>query len=652
MSLYFGIPSSNRLSTPEFSSLGLNLRKVDRISLLAIRVARSRPTSKFLMGGFASILPQVITAKTLGFPIPVCSKFLTQIATMDPIKDFDTYASFVTTDELSAKTMNDLDLAKKDPGGKYQFGYVTRNKVMASRVKDIVSAIGMKNLHPDNGVRGQGLCPFAIRATLALSKIALGYLSSQVTSQYVTNEEKDGVDWFVSALVRSSDNIKTGTEFDLIEEVLHAKPSVMTSLGFPAFEEKVDIVRCTGVEHASIFVKADNVLENTAHCFRFVKGALPCDTSFMGDLLFENFADLFDTDHSKASSKIDSILRHLPAICRTAIGQELLHIWVSISMAIRSSGFLRCVLDSSDAFLGTILQTREPLWIGENIVMPVDGNNVRTTLSSWMTRDKARASVAAFLSALPMRTGDKAPKALTANDLSTYSDLLTEIQRRKKASSLTDSVETCLNFLGYENKELAATEENITLALTNIAQKLYPTSGVVTKTLFLYHSLLVSSNLSIFGYKSVSFINPSGKKVDLYKERANDPHAKEMKKILKQKPVLAKKGKRSFESMEEEVPFWDRLCVSRVDIEQACKDFDVILATHRIFQLASYDTKILGNVDVHPFAKGESMMLTALRSFGGVEADFERSEKRPKYEEAKQMGEQIGSEDVGERDMW
>jgi hypothetical protein len=214
---------------------------------------------------------------------------------------------------------------------------------------------------------------------------------------------------------------------------------------------------------------------------------------------------------------------------------------------------------------------------------------------------------------------------------------MNEIMKRFRLE-VTDEVRVLIRAARFPHTDLAASSENIAICLRQIAENSLPSSFFVTEHIFRSVDYSIAANLSIFGHQSISFMNTGGKLIDLWSVKGDDPNTKTKKKISIQELVQAKKGKKKYIQKDEEVYFWDRVVVSRVPIDMAITDFLTVKKTHKIAQLQSYDTKIVGNTEIHSSKSGENEILDQLRAFGGVEEDFEKVVKKAKFEEAPVIG--------------
>jgi hypothetical protein len=209
---------------------------------------------------------------------------------------------------------------------------------------------------------------------------------------------------------------------------------------------------------------------------------------------------------------------------------------------------------------------------------------------------------------------------ITGGEVATFGQFVDEISKRARAAagSVDGRVQVALaamNETGIHGL-LVASPENISNAIINMVEgRLHTSGGFFNPSLLTHPSLAVSTNLSAFGHKSISFINQGGIAKDLYQDSNDDPNkGKFIKRMVKVKGQKAKGGVTEASRMEE-VPFWHFIRVSRVETDLAISDWLNVVANHRILQLEANDGKLLGNVDTHPMPAG-GQILTALRLVG------------------------------------
>lgn len=622
MSQILGIPTSNRQSAPSFARIGENYRKANTMQELAIHVCR--PLMTFFYAGFLNIIPWLIlSAFSPGYQTinrPIDKDFFYALDTfMVP----DHYLVFVTSAQLPSDQAKKLNLVERTPGGKHKWGYITTKRMAVTKVVDLwkqIKKLGV-DVETSQGISGSGFTINAVKSILAIGRIVRAFLLAQPGSPSSTPLTSSSI-FKAETVVVSTSSTVTAPQWDENDSTVFLVPDDGSF---------VDDDSCSFVRREStraiqeVFVKVDTISEaGPAHLFRYVPYTLPADTTFYASLVYKHFSHLFAPDSKAAKSIIEGLVNPIGYLSTVAEGNQLLFILYVISLTIDCGGFLQVVMDG-DILLGCAMFTGQHLWRGEYLVAPVDADSIRTTVSQWITSTKARSVVAGFLSELPTTAGGKS--TINEGHISTPKDLVKEIMRRTRPVALLDEVRNVLPYLGYSFDFLEASSKNIASILANIHHSSLPENFAITEHIFLYANCYIVANLSSFGTRSISLMNVGGKMIDIYVDAKDDPNNKATKKVIKQTLGTAKKGKKIMRDEEVEVRFWDRICVSRVPIEQALRDFEAFKDTKRISQLTVYDSRSLGNIDIHPLEKFDDELLEAIRLFGADKEYFESRKK-------------------------
>jgi len=631
MSIFLGAPASTKSASIEFSQRGELYRKVDRIDLLDIRITKPlyRCASDFLV--FLSQLPWFLMSvydqkvQVLGYAL------ITPLAMANPWFDFEITLALAFTSALPASLVLTKKLMAKSPGNssKASHGYISE-PMKISAVKSFVADLPKGDFLSDTGVSGQGLHIASVTSLLFLLRLINVFIHGQQEEDMSIGDIDDKT--HCGAEVGTISN--EGKE-DILTRVSDEK--WMTS---PAILERIGVtqtMRCEMVllnkQKMNAHVSSpDRIPEEQGHPFVFVPFTMPNDAKYYGDVVMRYFPAFISTSEDVLSKGVDRLRSSIPLLCRTLAGQVALFLLFGIDMAIQSGGILHVIKDQGSV-LGMILYTSQPLHIGNILRRSVDADSIRDTVSQWMTQTGALDGVAKLLSGLTLRSDGQTKKTLNRSQISTAPKFLAELAKRNSPFSLDASDIVNISALEYDSfKPQNCSSENIAACFTRIAEGRMPDNCLISSSLFT-DDIVVSANLSVFGYTSVSLVNPGGKKIALYAVKSEDPMMGKTKEVLVQSLVMAKKGKRKFAETKETVQFWDRICVSRVPISKAIKDLELIREKHYLYQLSAYDSKILGNVDIHPVSGGDSELLGAIRNFGGKKEDFEDVSKKVRYEE-------------------
>lgn len=469
-----------------------------------------------------------------------------------------------------------------------------------------------------SGVAGQGFSINATAAFLALNCLANALLNTQIsdTDTDGPSNTQPGVGYVD---VEQSIDEDMRPTFEGSKIVMGENWFKKYDLEIPTESATFSVLMCPPQRPEYFVTSAAKLTDKYCHAFQFVLGCMPPDSEFIGDFLYTNFPLLFHEDPEISNIIMKNICDNLLPIVRHGVGQAILHVILSLSIAFRCGGVCKVIMDST-SLLGTVIAVRDKdqvLSLQGITYRPLSGPSLTSCLDSWMTSSSARDTIAAALSNMIVLSGSK-KVIITRDDIKEFSDLCSEIRKRARISSFSEDLLMAIGRARYDHTFLSGSEEHITLCLTQIASKVIPSTSYVTKTLFQQDDTVLAANLSLFGPSSISFLNPGGKSINLYLNADDDPLHKKKKEITVQRPILGKKGKRKYEEVKSEVFAWDRLTVSRVSIENAVKDMITIQSIHKIHQVQAYDNQILGNVDVHDIREGRSDMLDALRRFGAT----------------------------------
>jgi hypothetical protein len=625
--------------------MGLQYRKMSTIRELEMRV--TAPLYPLSLSSFFQATPYRMASYSLGAPVVYNRKlFSFALSALPPMKDVRIHIAFAAERPLSADLIISRALKFQVPGGRYSYGYHTTAPISFSELQAYMDPIKDSPIVHTSGVYGKGFTPRAAASFITLSRLVRCYLESQPMPE---------MDEIFDTVIEEKNCIGTATISAALDDT--ALPNI-TGDGEVSIGEKwlTDLTINVGTEHDVVYKlkcpmqfissQPGSVPEFTGHPIRFVPGSMPADQRFFGDLLYGPFSLVFNHLASKSKISVKTITDNLLQISRDAHGQELLHLMLTIHLALSCMGTCTAVMDDKGRLLGSILYTGQPIWVGDNLVSPVLDTNIRASVSDWMTSQAARGIIARKLSDRKMLKGEPAVP-ITAESIESHIQLATEISQRSRFSTVSGTFLSAIRLAGYDHVSLPASEENIALALRNIAARTIPNTFWVSDRLFLESDFVVTANLSIFGPSSVSFYNPGGKLVDIYFDKEDDPNAGKKKRIVHQEVVSGKKNRVKVATTEKEVFYWDRLCISRVGLEEAVKDFRTLRETCRITQVQTYDTKILGNLDVHPISGGSSELLMALRTFGGDERKFAKVKTREPFKEAGTVGVEAEDSDDG-----
>jgi hypothetical protein len=310
-------------------------------------------------------------------------------------------------------------------------------------------------------------------------------------------------------------------------------------------------------------------------------------------------------------------------------GSEYLFYLLILDMAVKCGGYIEVVKDKGK-LLGAVLFTSSALWKGDELLDPTPADEIRGVVGSWMTTDAALSVVCDVLSSLDLVSSSGSKKKVTVKDINTIGKLCKEINLRQRIKSVPRDLLEAIKHLRFEGNQHKATASNIAYVLRRIASNEFPDYAHVTEDLFTHPNTFIAANLSAFGPSSISFINTGGAPVPIYSVAGDDPNVSKKVKIFVQTPITGKKGKKAFREEEQELPFWHRICISRVSIAQAIVEFDSFLASKKIAQLTVSDAKSYGNIEIHNLSASDEL-LPALRLFGGKKEDFEERSFKPAF---------------------
>jgi hypothetical protein len=642
MSVFLGIPSDSRSASQVFSSIGENYRKADRMEDLKIR-ARVCVDASYTFLSYLMLLPWYLSSAASGHPQILGVDIQFALSSVAPFLDFEVGIALACTSAILSSVVDHYHLISKSVGqnSKANYGYVGR--VQLTQLKKLVQSVGQEKIRFSSGVQGQGMSPNAVLSALAMSRIIGIYVTTQMRRSYSNETMKTDTD---SGFIRTKISVAADGE-DYIEthdDKWVVNQETFERLGLTA-TTNYEVIRYEPVStNISTEATPSQCAERTGHPIIFTPFSLPGDGEYFADRLYRYFSAFFSFDYEKARISCQTIADSVPLISRSVEGQMILFLMYSVFLSIESGSRLQIIKDEARV-LGVILITLQPLMIGRNLVAPVLGKDMRQTLSTWTTLDQALDVVAKSLSERSM-VDDSPKRTITGYNINTFKDLMLELTKRRQATSLPSSVLQALRAISYDNfVPLSCTTENVAKCFLNCAGLSVPSNCWINETL-LTRNPVIAANLSVFGPSSISLLNPGGKKIDLYIDKTEDPLAGKKKEIVVQTIVPGKKGKRRVDEKKETVAAWDRLCLSRVPVLKAIEDYRTVQKLHTIHQLSTYDTKILGNVDVHPISGGDNELLAAIRFLGGTKAFFDaQAPVKQKFVPLEPVGEEMSDDE-------
>jgi len=646
MSVHFGLSTSNRQASLDFAAKGLNIRKVNEFAAMEMRVIS--PQLPFQISTFYTTIPYVMASAHLQHPLVIGKPlFGFSMNQLSNYKDGSSVISFATPAPLNDTLIRKHSLIFKNPGGKYSSGYYTQHPIEFSDLADFAVDFPNTLVHRSSGVTGIGLSLKAASGLITLGRLVSWFLVTQLPVDYLPSRPSiDGGRGFIETTLAESMDENAKVEVVSIEEEEILSIGSVTATTFDInTTDLYGVIRQTTLNQDAFWVHPDNLPPHDGHVFEFVESSLPADKRMVRDILVSHFSTLFSTDGDRAFSAISVIVDNLVPISRHEHGQELLHILMTMSLGIRCAGQTVVVVDERHKLLGTVLLTTSNLYIESRVLDPLSVDELSEAVGKWMTSKGARQMIADRLTHLVCLESKK-KELVTLQRIDSHASLTSEIMKRTRFPSITNSLLSAIRLSDYSHRWLPATSENIAICLRNIAERKIPESFMVTEVLFTDRDTPAVANLSLFGPKSISFLNAGGKAIDLYRSRDDDPLVGKKKKVVVQEVRNGRKGKKIVESKESEVFSWNRICVSRVSIAEAVRDLQSIKDNHRIMQVQSFDTKILGNVDVHGMSGGNGEILEALRYFGGDDGDFIARKKKVDF-----VGPMDRDDGIDERDQ-
>jgi len=620
MSIYLGTPVDKRRADEKFAHFDVDYARVDRFDLLRIRIRSGvmEPTYSFAayLIFFSWFLASGYTDKIFIAGVPMTWNLSAASPFLDPVIDL----IIATTSAIASDMVLSLGLVEKEVPKSSRAKKTYLKRVRLSDVKEIFSLLDPSIILSGVGLSGKGLHLDSIRVLLNLQRLIDMYIHGQQSGSSSFGDIGPKSDY--GTLVASVKLVAGIEEISMVgnEAQVPAKWEDTLNLELQADYTVVKLHAIDGTHD----MKPDEQVEGKGHLIRFVSGTLPGDGEFISNLVYRLFANLLGNDASDVHSLCQLISSCIPLISRFDVGQATLFLLFVISLGYDSHGIVKLIRDKGD-LLGAIILTDAPLRIRDRMVVSLTGPELFAVYSSWMTSEAAAGAIAEFLSLRDLGNGS-GRTTITAIDISSYSKLLRQIRSRVRANPDPNTL-SAIRVLRYSNfVPLAATTENIINCLKNIHAGVFPQNSTVTEHIFLGNTC-IAANLAVFGTTSITFMNPNGKVVDLYSSAKDDPRTDSTSKITVQKLVTAKKGKRKYEDHEEVVPSWNRLCVSKVPLGKAISDFLLMQDRHVITQLTVYDSKSLGNVEIHPLSGSLPELLEALRPFGGTPEFFGSSKK-------------------------
>lgn len=372
MSIHFGLSTSNRQSSLEFSAKGLNVRKVQDFASMEMRVGR--PLVPFNVIAFYSSIPHVMASAHLQHPTVIGAPLIGfSLNLLANYKDGSSVISFATPAPLDDVLIRKHSLIFKNPGGRYSSGYYTQNPIDFSNLSDFAADFPSTLVHRDSGVAGIGLSLKAASGLITLGRLVAWYLSTQRTQDYtpqdLTSVNNRGYAEYVLAEAMDENAVVTlSREDDLGIATIGSAWS--SKLGL-VDDVEYGLVQQTTNPISSFWVQPDRLPPGNGHAFEFVESSLPADRRMVRDVLAEYFSHAFSSSQDRSFSAISVIVDNLVPISRHPHGQELLHILATIRFGIQAYSQVVVVVDHRHKLLGTILLTDSHMSIEQRVLVPL-----------------------------------------------------------------------------------------------------------------------------------------------------------------------------------------------------------------------------------------------------------------------------------------
>jgi len=602
-------------ASTQFRSRGLKYRIASSMKELSIRAGSTTPVD-FEYVTHTTLLPQ--RAMSVASKHIICVEKPEDGPVMANLPYHFKYlipVSVALNSGLQLPTIAKFKLVQRNPGGKFKIGYINTEGIEPALVPDFIREMTTSGASLSTGVAGKGFCVNGLKAYNVLSKLIGVFLSTQRRDGFTDATEMEG------DMVSTSTILKIGTEDEIT--VNEADDMTISQKGAERLGLRIGagyaFVRAAANREYGIRFGSHQVMETDGHIIPYAPRTFPGDGDYVADVLARRLFPVLGKDENAALGVISMIAEQVPVLARLEIGEYLLFLLTAMDITMSVGGLMSVMLEGVE-MVAIVIHTDRPISVAGVVWSPIESDNIRSTLESLSSNASAVRCVVDLLSSLDLVNGGKVD--ITAEEIDTPAALAVEISKRKRVRVLSDEQRLAIKTLSFDGERYTCSLEEVISMLHRIKRNEMPRWFKSSVELFVEEETVLIANLSCFGEKSVSLRNSGGAKMLLYSNPDEGPGVTATRKVVKNEVVSGKGKNKKIQKVEIDVPVWDRVCFSRVDVKVALQDMRGILSEHFILQISPYDSRTLGDVEIHSLKGMEKEWIGALREYGESSSFF------------------------------
>jgi hypothetical protein len=180
MSIYLGVPTSSKLATSQFYSIGQNYRKPATVKDLALRITYNTLSSIFYLGlscVYGFLLGSYFLERPVLFKEHSGELELSDLATVHDDLVID--LSFITLQAVPATLVKEYKMETINPGGRYTNGYFVE-KIKMIEVPTLLAKLSRSDIEViPTGIRNKGISIDTAKSLRNMGRLTNALLRSQ-----------------------------------------------------------------------------------------------------------------------------------------------------------------------------------------------------------------------------------------------------------------------------------------------------------------------------------------------------------------------------------------------------------------------------------------------------------------------------------------